>query len=354
MTGRVILTPLRVAAFAWWASAGCGFHANAGSDDAFPDHDEASKLVALPYPEGSPAPAAETTLEIVAYNTHLAGDSFVDSWADAPRASWISQTWMGELDWIAYQEVWDEGDLWNPYLRHHYEDRMCCSFTGFKYKGNLEHSGLAMHSRTSLLNAKQKEFHTGAGFEFFAAKGWLEATIVKDGIAFGLFNTHLQSDYYHDAIRARRSQMRQLSKRINKYKAAYPSRPVVAIGDFNVYGEDVKIDEYSTTFTELMLRGAGLRDITHESGIRDYTYTWDQDDNTLTRYFYPDNDDGPSGRLDYILFSNSRNGRMQIDPLDYAVLVPLSPQRMCDEGHCDYNLSDHYPVWARLRVYGAP
>lgn len=302
----------------------------------------------------SAARAADTGVELVAYNTHLAGDSFVDSWADYDRAYWISQTWMGDLDWIAYQEVWDEDDIWRPYLRYHYDDSMCCTFTGFKYKGNIEHSGLAMHSRYTLYSAKQKEFHTGAGFEYFAAKGWLEATIVKDGLTIGLFDTHLQSDYYNDAIDARRSQLRQLAKRINKYKADFPSRPVIAIGDFNVYGEDRKINEYSTTFTEIILHGASLRDTAREPGISDTTYTWDQDNNSLTRYFYPDPDDGPSGRLDYVLIGDSRNGRVRITAEDYAVLVPLAPQTMCDEGHCDRNLSDHYPVWARLRVSGTP
>ncbi len=310
--------------------------------------------MALPCAGDDPQPSAQTTLEVVAYNAHLAGDSFVDSWADAERAYWISQTWMGELDWIAYQEIWDEGDLWRPYVRHHYADRMCCSFTGFKYKGNLEHSGLAMHSRFELRDAKQKMYQDGAGFEFFAAKGWLEATIVKDGFAIGLFNTHMQSDYYDSAMDARRSQMRQLAKRIRKYQATYPSRPVVAIGDFNVYGENRRTNEYSTTFTELLLDGADLRDVARDPDVQDTTYTWDQDNNTLTRYFYPDDGDGPSGRLDYVLIGDSRNGRVTVSPLRYAVLVPLAPKRMCDEGHCDRNLSDHYPVWARLSFDGQP
>lgn len=344
-----------------WAWCGGALLAAAGCDkivlgegDNPGVHDRAAKALATDTGGDGPGPAAETTFELVAYNAHLAGDSFVDSWADQPRADWISRTWMGDLDWIAYEEVWDDDDIWRPYLRYHYDDSMCCSFTGFKYKGNLEHSGLAMRSRFEMLDARQREYHNGAGFEYFAAKGWLEATIIKDGLAIGVFNTHMQSDYYDSAIIARRKQMKQLAKRIREYQADHPSRPVVAIGDYNVYGEDVKINEYSTTFTDLMLNGANLRDVTHDPDVRDFTYTWDQDGNTLTRYFYPDNEDGPSGRLDYILIGDSRNARVRVEPLDYAVLIPLAGQTMCDEGHCDRNLSDHYPVWARLRVYGTP
>src|SRR5262249_13450571 len=51
----------------------------------------------------------------------------------------------------------------------------------------------------------------------WASKGFVQATVIKDGFQLGIFITHTQAEHHSDAKQARRRQLEQLGSQIWKY-----------------------------------------------------------------------------------------------------------------------------------------
>jgi len=186
---------------------------------------------------------ASTKLEIITLNTHLAGDeTFMPSWQDYQRADNIAD-FFGDSnpspDVVCFQEIWDEDLFFGGDGASGIRPR-----SGYLYgdhgqeEGPILNSGLGLMSNYPLNGFLQIEYEEEAGFfEPGAAKGWVQATIDKDGFTICLFNTHTQADYSSSDYDARAAQIAQLRDSISTYRSLHPSHAVFAIGDFNIYGE---------------------------------------------------------------------------------------------------------------------
>lgn len=289
----------------------------------------------------APADGATTRLNIVSYNTHLFGQDHIPGlprWLDGLRALYIAFDVRDEpADAFCMQEVWDP-ELFNVI-------RVNCAYPSGFYGGEREgadilNSGLFTVSRHQLTDPFQFVYSDENGFfESMASKGYIRATFKKDGFPVTLFNTHTQSGDGSGDIDARASQRVELAIGIQVWRSIHPDHVVIALGDFNVTGEDI---EYYTSMLTSMGVQAGTLD-----GAQNQPCAGNSDDctscadNDLHHYFDPE---GTDKRLDYILYAHSLDGAVKVVPLSYRVRrfqVPQGFPNMSDDGLTTRTLSDH-------------
>jgi endonuclease/exonuclease/phosphatase family metal-dependent hydrolase len=298
---------------------------------------------------------SSTTLDLITLNTHLSGDAaFLPSWQDYERTDDIANLIGGfnpQPDIFGFQEIWDE-DLFDdgvsgirpqsgyPYGYHG-------SFVNpIHPPGSIHHSGLAIMSQYPLAGFLQVEYDDEYGFfESRSTKGWVQATIIKDGFSIGLFNTHTQADNTGGDVSARASQIAQLSDAINSYRVSHPSYVVFAMGDFNIYGHS---SEYYA-LSAIIGTQAGGRDADRNSVgfVNESSEPWTLCDcNPLAMYF----DDGTiSGRLDYIFYFPSLDGLTEILPSAVNVLPFIGFSHTEDNFTTDQS-SDHWSVHGQFKL----
>ncbi|MCC7389301.1 MAG: endonuclease/exonuclease/phosphatase family protein [Phycisphaerales bacterium] len=293
--------------------------------------------------------AQRTTLSVLTYNTHLFGDQLLgaETYMDAERTGYIGEVLATEqADIVGLQECWDS-ELWIPLLiRLSFE-----GYTGFygdQRDDDLDvlHSGLAIHAKGVLQHTQQGFFGSERGEDAFASKGFLSATIEKDGFRIAVFNTHTQAGDGEANEEVRFEQMLQLGFTVQGWRFANPSDVVIVMGDFNVPGET---GEYSA-----FMAGAMAVSGTREGGPNfhcsaDSFACTSCAENELKQYF------GGSGskRLDYILYAPSFDGSVDIVPValerrEYQ--VPAGEPDLCDNGWCIRDLSDHYGLLMQFEL----
>lgn len=292
-----------------------------------------------------------TKLRVITYNAHLWGDALIgENCDDDDRAGYFGtlayhENAVEQTDLLGMQEIWDDDYAYQIQSDSNYSYR----FFGKEHDGATQHSGLLLLSRHELYNTDQTSFDDKAGFDWFANKGFIQATIYKDGYAIGVFNTHTQADDYEDI---RRKQMEQLAGAIRDYRGANPTHPVIVMGDFNVIGET---SEYSGNMSDAMGGIGAQRDGMMNFYCTDDLYACTScGDNEFRQHF--DSDTEEFWRLDYILYSPSVDGRVDIVPTRYEVLKWQVPEGEPDVECGDTvtrEVSDHYGVLMEFDLHPA-
>lgn len=313
------------------------------------------------------------TLKVVTYNTHLFGDEvggilrFADRARAASIADWIR---LEDADVVGLQEVWDEELAAAIIQRAGYPH----SFYSNEHdeSDDLLNSGLLLLSKHPLLNATQTFYRAEVSIsdcgafsplcllrnptapwkcltectryiDGFASKGFVQATVNKDGFQLGIFITHTQAEHHIDAKKERRKQLEQLGPQIQQYRAANPGAEVIALGDFNVISES---GEYYNSLLPLL----GLRDaFANRAPCLDTTKhraTCDYNQNDLARHFDNTADDCNDKRLDYVLYSHGN----AFDVLPAKLEVRRYQAETSDQGKTVKDLSDHYGIAVELSL----
>ena len=314
---------------------------------------------------------SSTTFNVIAFNTHLFGDVVGPSWQDYERAVDIADfftTRHSEIDFVGMSEIWDE-DLFlggdgaegifpnTPYASGtigtviENQAEFCSPPTT-----TFLHSGLAMMSRQALTSVEQVAWDDCDGScpwsdspDCLANKGWLAATVVKDGFAVRIFLLHMQAGNNEDQVEARQVQINQLASAITAYRQANPTRVVLAIGDFNVVGQDG--GQYG--FFASVMHAHGGHDVTRHSTPVCFDpadpapHNTNSRDNELALYFDPD---VPDARLDYLVSFPSGDGTVRIVP-DACMVLPIRGRMLSENGLSSDEKSDHYAVEAHFTVY---
>jgi hypothetical protein len=157
-------------------------------------------------------------------------------------------------------------------------------------------------------------FRSRRGLERLKRKGVLGAELTLDnGLHIWVWNTHLQAYARPGAAAVRGAQVAELIELAD----AHPG-PVILLGDFNLHGgfePDGPV--------ERALLSAGYRDVASELGLEAHG-TWSDSDLRLDRIYLRD------------------GGGTCFEALDYGV-----QRQIFEPGTA---VSDHHPVWARLRV----
>lgn len=301
--------------------------------------------------EISPVAAARTTFSAVSYNTHLFGDSAagLKQWMDDERAAYIGDVLAAENpDIVGLNEVWD-GD--------HLDDMLNGSWFFWLYGDangpHPSHSGLLMMSDLPLFNPAQVNYPDGVGWDFFANKGFLRATVIKDGFGIGVFVTHTQAGNGDSEVSKRLDQLAQLSAAISAYRIQNPTHVVIAMGDLNVDGLTGMGSEYITN----------MRPVFNVPGIvqaRDTApntpFAPDADlctschDNELHEYF---DGGGSDTRLDYFLYCDSFDGLTRVIPRVYErrrYQIPAQFPPLSHDGLTTRTLSDHDGLYGEFEL----
>ncbi|MCG3132709.1 MAG: hypothetical protein FLDDKLPJ_03575 [Phycisphaerae bacterium] len=292
-----------------------------------------------------------TKLRVISYNTHLWGDALIgENCADDERAGYFGtlahhENTVEQTDVLGMQEIWDDDYAYQIQGDSNYSYR----FFGNTHDGAIQHSGLLLLSRHELFNTAQTGYDDKEGWDWFANKGFIQATINKDGYWIGVFNTHTQADDYEDT---RRKQLEQLADAIRDYRNANPTHPVLVMGDFNVIGES---SEYHGNMSDAMGGRGAQRDGMMNVYCTDDLYACTScGDNEFRQHFDSDTDE--FWRLDYILYSPSRDGRVDIVPTRYEVLKWQVPDGEPDVECGDTvtrEISDHYGVLMEFDLHSA-
>ena len=314
---------------------------------------------------------ASTTLRIITLNTHLAGDEvFMPSWVDCWRADDIADFIKAldpKPDVVAFQEIWDEdlfkgGDCDGAIgIRR----RSGCTYGEHgEEEGDIMNSGLALMSNYSLSGFAQVEWNAEGG-DWPTAKGYIRATIIKDGFSIGLFNLHTKAGYDVDDRNIRWEQLQQLVNAVNEYRVNHRDHVVFVMGDFNVKGEG---SEYYPSLIGWMELAEGKDADRNSPGFivdRNFKDQWTSDDRNLLAYWFGS---GDNARLDYIYYIQSLDGSVEVLPAgagvlrfrgrDYQVCVsriidPFDIPRCIFPYRFDITneSSDHWSVYGRFKLY---
>jgi endonuclease/exonuclease/phosphatase family metal-dependent hydrolase len=313
-----------------------------------------------------------TSLKIVSYNTHLFGSETsinlgppfpsIDLgglwFQDPERAHRIAiRLDMENADVVGLQEVWDPALFQilaseSGYASGFYGGGTQPNFwNGIPVPAALN-SGLFLMSQYQLTNVVQFYYAAETGFvESLASKGYLRGTIVKDGFAIGLFDTHTQSgsETDSDIYNTRAAQLNQLANSVASYRSVNPNHLVVVMGDFNVTGEE---GEYYNSMRPQMGGTGHTRDgARNERCSPEMTACTSCLSNQLRVYFNPDGTD--ETRLDYILYAPSLDGTADIVPITYQRRIYQTPPGLPPlsyNGLTTNDLSDHYGIFIEFRL----
>jgi len=264
-----------------------------------------------------------TTLEIITLNTHLAGDVIMPSWEDCLRADDIAdfiKVLVPKPDVVAFQEIWDEdffkgGDC-DGEVEILHESGYTYGKHGNREFGSIMDSGLAVMSDHSLSGFKQVQWEREGG-EWATAKGFIYATIIKDGFSIGLFNLHTKAEDDASDREIRLEQLSQLVNAVNDYRVNHPDHVVFVMGDFNIKGEG---NEYYDSLIGWMELANGKDADRNSPGFivdRNFRDQWTSDDSNLLSYYF---DSVENGRLDYIFYITDLYGDVEVLPTGADVL----------------------------------
>lgn len=320
-------------------------------------------------------PIRETTFKVATWNVRLFGDTLGGTpapagvyFADNNRAAWIPATaalWQPDNrapDFVAFQEVWDDGDyednLDNAYGLTHSHD----GFASNEIE-DVQHSGLYMISREPFLDTGNGFYTAEIGIDALSSKGWIAGRINKDGFTIYLFTTHAQADDENDETRTQ--QFNQLMGVIQNIRQNTQHALVIIMGDFNVPEGS---DEWTNSFHNGIMGPNHGKDLSahsaswiHEILAGNFHYTYNTDVNELADAF----EDNSRVRYDYIIGFDSYDGRMRMQTLAQGLPYPTMGSSLCALDltcgnffclgtPCTNEISDHYPLTATLRLYEMP
>ena len=182
-----------------------------------------------------------------------------------------------------------------------------------------------------------------AGFDAWAEKGVLAARIQVPDISatVGVLLTHLQAD--SDKADVRREQLRELASVAAHLRLSSPRMALIAMGDFNVIGEDSngqQTNEYRHMTEQLGLADTWRVQNPNEPGVTAGGI------NNLTKIF--NERDTSQKRLDYIFYEPSPSYYVNCKPTLCKLLKYRSTEGIGDENVRD--LSDHYGLLAEYHV----
>ncbi len=324
------------------------------------------------------------TFHVLTWNLHLFGDiiTFPLRWQDYPRAEEIGGYFarrFPELDLVSLCEIWDE-DLFTggggaPGIRplSGYSNWMIFTDikSGFAFCEPLAvpliprvlHSGLALMSKHPMTDLHRVHYETCAGNcplasespDCLASKGFIATTVVKDGFAIRVYDTHTQAGYGEDYVKARGPQIVQLAKDIAASRAAHPDQMILVMGDMNIIGEDAaghNTTEYN--FLRDQFGALGGHDAArHAANISIYgdpnlghTLT---SFNELAIHFDPPHNE----RLDYVWYFPSLDGKVRLQPT-YVERLLLRGASRTEADLTSDELSDHYPIEASFQLVRLP
>jgi len=228
-----------------------------------------------------------------------------------------------------------EGGVVNYFTRHHYKSLGPCRWlSGLKAYLSEDYfvrglsrlirslpvwgAGLLFLSRHPIVGAQFHPHEEKADWELLAGKGVLDATVQADfGAEFQFSLGHYQEGLSDKATATRNRQIRRARSRTDGV-----SSPLVYLGDFNVPG--------STRDYEVLSRTMGLSDVAAgDTYLEPNPY---QDKLQAPR---PQHTSGQ--RIDYIFHSS--------DLLLHSAKILRETFRSRNK---DYDLSDHFPLLARL------
>jgi endonuclease/exonuclease/phosphatase family metal-dependent hydrolase len=287
-------------------------------------------------------------LRVITYNTHLDLDGA--KCYDETRAYWLGWNLANsgyDADVVGMQEVWSDDRRDDVFETCGYADE----FYGSEKNGRIKNSGLLLMTREAAMQWEdQVSYEWGEGWDWFANKGYIRATFNHDGFDITIFCTHTQSGNGEKEKETRARNLDQLATDIAAWRTVFPEHVVIAVGDFNVPGEE---DEYYNVMDEELGGQARTLDGARNEGCGDYTHCTACLDNHLKQRW---GDDGEETRLDYILFAPSRDGSVKVVIEDYQWLrfqIPDSEDPIpCGKNDADTrHLSDHDGAYAKLKLY---
>ena len=187
-----------------------------------------------------------------------------------------------------------------------------------------------------------------AGFDAWAEKGVLAAKIQVPDInaTVGVLLTHLQAN--SDEADVRRDQLGELAAVDAVLRLSSPRMALLAMGDFNVIGEDgngQQTNEYQSMIEQL-----GLTDTWRDQHPNDPGVTYAGGINDLSKQF--DEDDTSQERLDYLFYDPNPSYYVDCEPTLCKLLKYQSEEGIGSENVRD--LSDHYGLLAEYRVEVRP
>ena len=315
------------------------------------------------------------------YNLHLFGDSAagIETFNDDQRLTEIIRAIRAESappDVIGLTEVWDESfaerlknelsDLY-PYVAvGSFESNVGVAVATILLGGlviptaiwaaliasgatNIIGSGLVLMSRHPF--DSEPVFHpymSESGFDAWAEKGVLAARIQVPSISatVGVLLTHLQAD--SDKADVRREQLSELASIIAHFRLSSPRMALLAMGDFNVIGEDS--NRQQTHEYKYMIEQLGLSDTWRVQRPGDLGVTSDGKYNDLIKQF--DEENVSQTRLDYIFYDPAPSYYVDCKPKCCKLLKYQSAKGIGSENVRD--LSDHYGLLAEYSVEISP
>lgn len=298
---------------------------------------------------GAPV-VAQTSIEIVSYNMRLfpGGALGLPNCRDTERAIYHGLNALGDsADVITMQEVWD-GPL---YSDNHFLTIANLSVYPHRAHGSrvdppaLLDSGLGMLSRLPVSNVAQVRWAecNGGSWDCASTKGFLRATINKQGFGVGIFTLHTQSGTIQSDVATREYQLSQLSAAVLAYRLINPTHVVIVTGDFNVAGETT---EYNNMRFHLGTHGG--RDAAPNERCGDYLHCTKCCDNDLTALF---SNPCHNERLDYVVYYNSLDGSVRVQPTGYTWFrwfVPVGFPDVDCHGITTRHISDHDAIRVTL------
>lgn len=209
----------------------------------------------------------------------------------------------------------------------------------------------------------------------FASKSFITARIVKDGFPILIYGTHTQASGLPPG---RPEQLQQLAESVSVRRRADPGAAIVVTGDFNERGEGVvtgtppdlvysneATDGYKEVLGPLGELG-GVHDAARNAPTPCFMtdtgahMTVDPIWNSLDVYFWPDNAGHVDKikRLDYFFADGDMNGDIELLFEGVEMKKYMAENDISGGGsngdHTDRNLSDHYGLLAKFKLYRVP
>ncbi|MGB0386138.1 MAG: endonuclease/exonuclease/phosphatase family protein [Ardenticatenaceae bacterium] len=300
-----------------------------------------------------------TTVRLLAYNTHLFGNAFpgnIEQYQDEWRATLIAEKLKNSgADFIGLSEVWDD-DMAQLIITgveevypHYYMPQ--------GHGGLIDrlYSGLLLLSKCPLNEPTFTEYDNLTPSEALSHKGFARARVeISSGgrpIELVLVLTHMQAGQDNqNEIAKRMDNIIQLNDAIEHFQEQNPAASVLAFGDFNVIGEDeqgVPTLEYGEMIGHF--ESTQLTDSFRElwtNAEQKPGFTYDGPCNKLIHEFAPKNDK-VRRRLDYVFYSTKGNDDVTLTVTEGKVLTDYTfennPMDLMD-------LSDHYPLLVKVKV----
>lgn len=287
-------------------------------------------------------PAGDHTLRVVAYNVQflpgVAG--LFNERGDAPyRARQIGRK-LADFDIVVLNEVFDRKprEILLGELKQAWGD--ACGVVVSPKPDHRIHGGCAIATRLPIVahhaiiysaSSSVKEY--GLLADGHAAKGAIHARIArsrdgKDSAFVDVFGTHLESK----SGAARAVQYKELAAFVKAQSD--PKHPTLIMGDLNTPGNWRHVRDATSTYNAMM---DVFRSGRPHATMHDLWPTLKKTEGGTQRQTKPD----AGKRIDYIIVSNPRRGRLRLEPVDVRV-----------NHHRDAKvqaLSDHSAVEAELR-----